>query len=317
MTEAMDRILIVANPAANHGGAARDLPKIEKHLGALGVPYDIQTTERAWHAADLAQAAARDGYSVVAAAGGDGTVNEVLNGLMAVRAAGEEVPALAVLGVGRGNDFAHGVGIPADLEAACRLLAQGPRRAIDVGHLVGGDYPHGRYFGNGIGIGFDARVGFAAAEMKRLTGFVAYLVAALKTIATFGEAPLTEIALDGQTLERRTMMVSVMNGRRMGGGFMMAPEGACDDGLFDLCIADAVNKLRILTLIPTFIQGAQADQREIEMGRAQRVVVTARDGSLAAHADGETICRQGSRLELTLLPCQLEVIAETPEDSSL
>ena len=88
---------------------------------------------------------------------------------------------MGILSVGRGNDFAFGVGVPRDLEAGCRTLAQNNRRTIDVGWVVGGLYPQGRYFGNGVGIGFDAVVGFEALKMKWLHGFPSYIVAALKT----------------------------------------------------------------------------------------------------------------------------------------
>ena len=108
---------------------------------------------------------------------------------------------------------------------------------IDIGRVAGGLYPQGRYFGNGVGIGFDAVVGFVAQKKKRLTGFASYIVAALKTIFLYYRAPLVRIEYDGQTLTLPSLMVSVMNGRRMGGGFMMAPQAQPDDGLFDLCIA--------------------------------------------------------------------------------
>jgi diacylglycerol kinase family enzyme len=102
-----------------------------------------------------------------------------------------------------------------------------------------------------------------------------------------------------------------MNGRRMGGGFMMAPEGQPDDGLFDLCIARGVSRARIFSLIPHFLRGTQATQEPISTGRAQQVVVTAVEGVLPAHADGETLCTDGQQLELKLLPQQIELISRT------
>jgi diacylglycerol kinase family enzyme len=216
---------------------------------------------------------------------------------------------MGVLCVGQGNDLAFGMGIPADLEAACRLLAQGHRRCIDVGLVRGGLFPEGRYFGNGIGIGFDAVVGFEAVKMKRLHGFPSYLVAVLKTVFLYYKAPLTEIELDGEALTQRSLMISVMNGQRMGGGFMMAPDGAPDDGQFHLCIAHEVSRPRLFGLIPHFLRGTQETQEPIRMARAQQVLVTSVDGVLPAHADGETLCTEGQKLEVTLLPQQLEIIS--------
>jgi diacylglycerol kinase family enzyme len=220
---------------------------------------------------------------------------------------------MGVLCVGRGNDFAYGVGIPPDLEAGCQVLAQGHRRTIDVGRVVGGLYPKGRYFGNGIGIGFDAVVGFEAAKMTRLHGFPSYLVAVFKTVFLYYKAPLTAIEYNGQTLTQPSLMISVMNGQRMGGGFMMAPGGEPGDGLFDLCIVREVSRARIFGLIPHFLRGTQMTQEPVRAGQTQKIVVSAVKGTLPAHADGETLCVDGQRLELELLPRQIEVISARTE----
>ncbi len=310
----MPRYKIIANPVAGRGAGERAISQIEQVLKEYGLDFDLVRTERPWHAADLAQEAVAAGYDSVVAVGGDGTANEVLNGLMRAKQAGAGPCAMGMLCVGRGNDFAYGVGIPTDLEAGCQALAQGHRRAIDVGRVVGGLYPEGRYFGNGIGIGFDAVVGFEAVKMTWLHGFPSYLVAVLKTVFLYYKAPLTTIEYDGQTITQPSLMISIMNGRRMGGGFMMAPEGQPDDGLFDLCIAHEVSRARIFGLIPHFMRGTQATQEPIRTGRARRVVVTAVEGVLPAHADGETLCTDGRRLELELLPRQIEVICRPPED---
>jgi diacylglycerol kinase (ATP) len=305
---------IVVNPVAGRGAGERAVSQIESVLKGYGLDFDLVRTERPWHAADLAQEAVAAGYGSVIAVGGDGTANEVLNGLMRAKQAGAGTCAMGVLCVGRGNDFAYGAGIPTDLEVGCQALAQGHRRTIDVGWVAGGLYPEGRYFGNGIGIGFDAVVGFEAVKMTWLHGFPSYLVAVLKTVFLYYKAPLATIEYDGQTVTQPSLMISVMNGQRMGGGFMMAPEGQPDDGLFDLCIAHEVSRARIFGLIPHFLRGTQATQEPIRTGRARHVVVTAVEGVLPAHADGETLCTDGRRLELELLPRQIEVICRPPED---
>ena len=221
---------------------------------------------------------------------------------------------MGILCVGRGNDFAYGMDIPIDLELGCRALAQDHRRAVDIGKVTGGDYPEGRYFGNGVGIGFDAVVGFEAVKLTWLTGFPSYIVAVLKTVFLYYKAPLAKIEYSGQSITQPFLMVSIMNGQRMGGGFFMAPQGKPDDGLFDLCIAREVSRPRIFGLIPHFMRGTQATQKPIMMGRAQRVVITAIEGVLPAHADGETLCTAGKRLEIELLPRQIEIVSLSPED---
>jgi len=302
------RYYLIINPIAGRGNGARMAPRIQELLDGHGLDYDLVYTERVGHAIELARQAAA-AYDAVVVASGDGTANEVLNGLMQARLAGEGTPAMSILSVGRGNDFAFGMGIPSDLEAACQALALDQRRTVDVGRVVGGLYPQGRFFGNGVGIGFDAVVGFEAAKMTRLSGYPSYLVAVLKTAFLYYKAPRVAIDYNGDIVTLSTLMVSVMNGRRMGGGFMMAPQGRPDDGLLDLCIARQVSIPRIFALIPHFIRGTQASQEPIQTGRTDRLVVTALEGVLPAHADGETLCTEGKRLEIELLPAQIEMIA--------
>ena len=299
---------IIVNPISGRGHGSRSVPQIEALLKDHALDFEIVLTERPWHAAELAQEAALGGIDVIVAAGGDGTANEVLNGLMTAKAAGASHPAMGVLCVGRGNDFAYGMDIPADLEAACQTLSADHRRRIDVGRVQGGLYPEGRYFGNGVGIGFDAVVGFEALKLKRLHGFPSYLVAALKTIFLYFQAPKVQINFDGGVRELSALMVSIMNGRRMGGGFLMAPEGISDDGLLDVCIAHQVSRPQIFALIAKFMSGTQDTHPAIERIHTQKLRVTALQGALPAHADGETLCTDGTELSLELFPRQIDLI---------
>jgi diacylglycerol kinase (ATP) len=304
----MTRHKILLNPVAGRGSGEQAYQPLEQQLHGLGLDFEIERTQYPGHAVELAERASTAGWDCVIAVGGDGTANETLNGLARARRSGSGRAALGVIPVGRGNDFAYGVGIPSDFHAACQVLADGQRRALDVGFVQGGDYPQGRYFGNGVGIGFDAVVGFEALKLKRLHGFPSYIVAALKTIFLYFKAPTVRIEYASEVFTQPALMVSIMNGRRMGGGFMMAPDGLTDDGLFDLCIAGQVSKLGLFGLIPRFMQGSQAGHPAIRTARTDKVTVTAVHGSLPAHADGETLCTGGERLELQILPQLLEVI---------
>ncbi|MBM3144641.1 MAG: diacylglycerol kinase family lipid kinase [Chloroflexi bacterium] len=303
----MPRYKIILNPESGRGAGGRTIPQIEACMKAHNLDFDVVLTERPWHAAELARQAVNDGFDVVVAAGGDGTANEVLNGLMQARKTGAAA-AMGVLPVGQGNDFAFSMDIPIEFEAACQTLAGDHRYRIDVGCVTGGLNPEGRYFGNGVGIGFDAVVGFEALKLKRLHGFPAYLVAALKTIFLYFEAPNLRIDLDDETLTLPALMVSIMNGRRMGGGFMMAPHGDPEDGFLDLCIAGQVSKPKIFALIFRFMKGDQGNHPAVQFKRARRVKVTALEGVLPSHADGETVSTDKIELEIELFPAQIELI---------
>jgi diacylglycerol kinase (ATP) len=295
--------LVVVNPVAGRGAAEQEVPRVTRLLREHGLSFDLVRTERPWHAAQLARQAAAGGYSVVVAMGGDGTSNEALNGILQAQQAGEGDAALGVLCVGTGNDFAYGAGVPLDLEAGCAALARGQTRTLDLGHVLGF-----RYFGNGIGIGFDAVANVQAARITRLQGFALYLVAVLRTLLFYYRAPLTLIEGDDWTLEQPTLLTSVMNGRRLGGGFMMTPDSAPDDGLFDLCIGAKMNQLQMLSFVPRFMRGSHVNRPRITMARSRCVRVTVKEGTQVVHADGETICMDAEQLQIELLPRRLRVV---------
>jgi len=310
--ESMPKLRIIANPAAGRGAGAKAIPQVERWMSQHGLDFDLVRTVRPGHGAELAREAVLSGVEVVVAMGGDGTANEVMNGLMAAKQAGKQGFALGVLGVGRGSDFAHAIGVPRDLELACQVLAEGHRRTIDIGRVVGGNAPRGRYFGNCVGVGFDAIATIEAAKLPRWGGFLSFLVAVLKTIFLYNKAAVSTVAYDGKTLTQPSLMISVMNGRRLGGGFFMAPQSEPDDGLFDLCIAHQVSRVRIFGLIPHFLRGTQSTQKEITTGQAARITITAVEGALPAQTDGEILCVDGQKLEIELLPGQIDVLCPAP-----
>jgi len=300
---------IILNPTAGKGAAKQNQPKIEDLCRQNGLDYKLTETERPWHAAELTIQAVEEGFDVVVAVGGDGTSNEVLNGLMLAKEKLGKTAALGILCAGRGNDFAYGVGVPADLKDGCEALAAGRRITMDVGKVTGGLYPGGRYFGNGIGVGFDTIVGFEAAKFKRLSGLPVYLIAALKTLFLYFKAPHLRLDFNGSSVTEKLIQISIMNGRRMGGLFMMAPEARPDDGLFDLCFVNEISQLRMIGMIVKYIKGTQADDPAVFTGRAPGVKIEALEGGLAVHADGETIAEEGSSLQVECLKQQIEVIS--------
>ena len=303
------RYFVIVNPTSGRGLGERSIPEIESFLKDNKFEFTLERTTGVWHAAELAERAATEGYDVVVCAGGDGTVNEGLNGLMRARKAGFSKIAFTVLSIGTGNDFAGGTGIPTNLAEGLTSLKADKRKQIDIGLVTGGDYPDGRYFGNGIGVGFDAAVGNEAIKVRWTRGLLAYLIGVIKTVFLYYNPAQMEIVLDDkETINQRSLMISVMNGRRMGGGFQMAPESKPDDGLFDLCIAETASKGRILAMIPHFIGGTQKSLPEIQMKRAKKVSIRSLDMTFPAHADGEFICLEGRQLALELLPQELEII---------
>jgi len=303
----MTKYKIIANPNAGHGKGARAIPVIEAEFTHLSLDFDLVRTERVGHGIELAREAALAGYEVIVAAGGDGTVNEVLNGLMEARQSSKNRPALGVICAGRGNDFAPCINIPEDLPGGCQVLKEDHRRIIDIGRVAGGKFPQGRYFANNVGVGFDAIGTIEVAKLPEW-GMFSFLIAILKTIFLYYKGPTVRLDYDDQTLTTSTMMLLTMNGKRMGTGFKMAPDSKPDDGLFDLVIVRQVSRLRIFSLIPHFMKGTQGTQPEIRTLRAAKVAISAVEGTLPAQSDGEIICVDGTRLDIELLPRQIEVV---------
>ena len=303
---------IILNPTSGNGTGLRAQPQIEKLLSQSGESFNLVRTEHSGHGIELTRQAVKDGCKGVVAAGGDGTVNEVINGLMQARLEGFTIPPLGVLSVGRGNDFAGSMGIPADLEAAVQALVECKRRTIDIGKVTGGAYPQGRYFGNCVGVGFDAITTIEVHKLPRWGGFAGFMVAVLKTVFLYNKAPSATTVYDGQTLTQRSLLISIMNGRRLGGGFQMAPDSQPDDGLFDLCIAEQMSSFEVIRMIPHFTKGDQASQQSIKTGRAAHITITAHDGPLPAQTDGEIISVDGTYLEVEVLPRHLDIIWKEP-----
>lgn len=308
----MSTIMLIVNPTAGRGFASRSLPEIEQTLKEKNIQYDLFLTERPWHAAELAEEGARKGYETVVVASGDGTANEVLNGLMRAKAAGFDKTAMGQIAVGTGNDFAYGFNIPGGVAEGCRILSENYRKRMDVGLVKGGDYPEGRYFGNGVGIGFDAATGFVAARIRWIRGLLLYLIAAIETIFIYYKPATVHMTYDDKEIDILPLMISIMNGRRMGGGFFFAPNGDAFDGIFDLCLARSASQLRIFGLIPYFMKGTQATQKEVSMAQAHKVKVTAVKGTLPVHCDGETVCFEGKEITAEILPSQIEFITQKP-----
>jgi len=300
------KYLLLVNPISGRGHGEKSIPEIEAHFRSAGLDFVLKRTEYRGHALELAREAA--GYDVIVSAGGDGTSNEVLNGILEADHNRGLQPAMAIIPVGRGNDFAYSMGIPTTVSEACQCITNGTRRVIDVGRVYGENFPNGRYFGNGVGVGFDTIVGFESLKLKLLTGFASYIVAALKTTLLYFNAPELKLVTEEGEHTGHYLMVSIMNGIRMGGGFYMAPESDPEDGFFDLCVVKQVHRRELLPLVGKFTKGTQKGDPAVTFLRTSHLEIHALDGSIPAHADGETVCEKGKSIRIELHRSKLDMI---------
>jgi diacylglycerol kinase (ATP) len=303
----MSRFKIILNPISGRGYGARAEPEIRRLMAKADADFDLVLTEGTWHAAELAEQAVRDGFDIVVAAGGDGTVHEVVNGMMATaRDSDEIVGTLGTLPVGSGSDFAHNVGVLPDLPSACHGLTHGQTRVVDIGR-VAADNQTFTFFDNTINVGFGGTVTEEARKVKWVRGMALYLPVVLKTIF-LARSPRMTVEYNDEKVTMPMLMVAVGNGAREGGGFFCTPDAKMDDGLLDLCIAEAASKLTQLSLVPRFMDGSHTTHRVVTMAQTTHAIITSPD-NLCAHVDGEMLSTKAHRLEFEILPQRLRVVA--------
>jgi len=297
------RTQLIVNPKADKGRALKALPLIKQKLNELQIPCDLKQTEGPGQAIELARQAAVDGYERVVAVGGDGTCNEVINGLLRAAEQGFKT-GLGLIPVGSGNDFAYGLGMPLHYLEACARLKIGVEQAIDAGRVtVDGQT---RFFVNGVGLGLDAEVAVDTLSATWLRGFAMYLWSVLRVIA-FGKWPYPmTLSWSGTEVRQPITLITIANGQRVGGGFLLTPEAKMNDGWFDICYAGPLSKRQLVLLLPKTLRGAHIHDPAITITRTKHLKISLEKGA-PAHIDGEILCRAGHEFEFEILPAALRV----------
>jgi len=292
------RVCVIFNPLAVGRQAVERQATLCRLLGDAGLGVDLLRTERRGHAMDLARRAAESNADAVVAAGGDGTVNEVVNGLL--NAVPDAPPPLAILPLGTGNDFSDMVGVPRNLRAAVRAIARGAYRRVDVGRVGG------RWFVNNAGMCMEARVTLENDRVRHLRGRWRYPVALLRVL---GSLRAWQVRVDwaGGRFDGEAYLVSVCNSARNGGFFPMAPGARLDDGCFDLVIVPYVSRARVPALLAKLVRGVHVRDRRVIFVRSPRIQLRCDPGS-PLHADGEVLGRQVRDVELVNWPRRLRVL---------
>jgi diacylglycerol kinase (ATP) len=300
------KLWVILNPTAGKGKAKKKLPKIERFLRESGREFEIFITKGIGDALNMARDLKIGADDITVAAGGDGTCNEVINGLLLRKSSAP--PVFGILPIGRGNDFSATPKIPQDVEKALQLLITGDAKLMDAGFVKGEFFPDGRYFINGIGIGFDTKVGFEAAKLKIKSG-ISYAVGALITVIRYEPSPVIQIHFDDKEVTLPAVLVSIVNGRRMGGSFYMGPNALLDDGLLDICYVEhQKSRFDLLKIISHYTKGTQGECKGVHFNKGLRFHLKALEGGMAAHCDGETVCYEGKELEITCIPNALRLI---------
>jgi diacylglycerol kinase (ATP) len=301
---------VILNPAASGGAGHRTWPRVEAELARRGIDYSLFRTEGPGHATALSGELATLGAQRILVVGGDGTVHEVANGLLCSPG---QLPPLAVVPVGTGNDFYRMVGASRRIEDAVGVLDDAVPHLFDVGRIR---FDSGeRYFVNLLGVGVDVEVLRARTRFHRLRGLPQYLAALAWTLATFRpdsfriavgpESPDQE----PEVFQGRTLLAVVTVGPSIGGGFLVNPGASPEDGLLDLFQVGPLGFLKVARYVPMVIKGTHGDAPEVRLRRFASAVLEREDGEpFYFEMDGERMPDPITRMAVEVCPAVLPVL---------
>lgn len=282
-----ERTLLIINPM-RASGSARQLARMERALEGYGLRYDKRFTERKGHAITMAENAVSDGYTCIVAVGGDGTINEVVNAV-----SGSEA-TLAALPLGGNNDFLRSLGVWT-WEQACRVLAQGVDKQLDVGlaeYVDGEGRPQRRYYAvlADVGLGSQVVRNTPGRFKHSLGGGLGYVISLYRT-AVQGEARARwmRVEVDGQVrYEQNLLLVEALNGSYAGGGLRVAPRARLDDELLDVFVAEDMHWLKVWALFPKIYRGTHTEHEKTSYFQARQVAVDTETKTLIS-VDGDVV----------------------------
>jgi YegS/Rv2252/BmrU family lipid kinase len=254
--------VVIINPTAGKGRAGKIIDEIRDLFGDEGETWGWYTTVKPGHAEQIATAAAQLGAPVVIAVGGDGTVNEVVNGIY------NSNSALGIIPAGLSNNLARALEIGDDLAAACKTIVEGDTITIDVGAIKGNKTGGGRAFLVQAGTGFNAWAAMRDGKGNVIGG-------ALPTLTKFKPFTLSMTTEDGQTRKMEATFVSMVNAPTTAGSLRVAPRAAFTDGVLEVCVLGGVNQLQLMTLLPQLAKGKYVQHPSLKMSKTTMTEIDA------------------------------------------
>ncbi|MDP4093267.1 MAG: diacylglycerol kinase family lipid kinase [Bacillota bacterium] len=270
--------LFIVNPAAGKGKALNLIAEIKQAFKETCEDYTIEITEKPGHATEIVRRYAQNGSYRIYSLGGDGTLNEVLNGI-----AGSD-SSLAVIPCGSGNDFIKSISSDKDIHNLIHKTIHGKEKLIDLAKV------NDKYFANISSMGFDAEVVYNTVKTKKLpliSGKLAYILGVLLTLLRFKSYNL-RILIDGEPIEQRSLLVAVANGKYYGGGMMPVPEARLDDGILDICLISKMHIFKILMFFSKFIKGKHGGIEGVSFYKGKKIEIKC-DEYIILNLDGEIL----------------------------
>jgi len=287
-------IKLIVNPAAGKGSALKKSQRVIAELDRREVKFEVEFTTYPRHGAIIAKEAAKS-FEKVIALGGDGTANEVGEGVVGTDAIFGVIPS------GSGNDFAKMLNISSNVRNSVDTVLNGKIRNIDVIRV------NDRISLNTAGVGFNGVVSDVAGRVKFLRGISVYIYSVVKTAIHYEAIPL-KITVDNTLIEDKIFMVSVCNSKSEGGGFIVAPDAEIDDGILDVTIMREASLLKLLLNIKSAMTGNLNKLDEVDTIRGENITIKS-DFPMPLHVDGEVVSMTSGKVSASILKGALKVLS--------
>lgn len=299
---------VILNPRAGRGRAGHQRDELLAALRRAGIEFALSTTTAPNTAPYLAAQAIERGYDIVIAVGGDGTLNEVVNGMVAAQESSGRRAKLALIPIGTDQDFVkvtRGLRVN-DIAQTIQQITAGQSRPIDLGRVTveTGTGQVRRCFINGLGLGIDAQVTLESTRLPRLPQGYVWPASIVRALLRY-RPTWTRLRFDEYEIQGMTLLATVANGRSQGGSFRLTPDALIDDGLLDICVAGLLRPDQIVRYIPRIVEGRHTGLPQVTMGRARRVQLDTADPVPVA-ADGEVVVTATRRAVVEVLPGAIE-----------
>jgi len=300
--------LAIVNPNAGNGKGLRDWHLIAEFIKQVNLSYTVKFTESKGHAMLLTSEAVKDGCRNIITIGGDGTLNEVVNGIFTVNTCPSSEISLALIPVGTGNDWGRMFGIPLDYEKAVRIIKEGKQMLHDIGMLTyfDGAEKKNRYFINIAGLGFESVVVKRTNYQKDRgrSGKAIYFYNLLMSLLSYKNTR-AEIIVDGEKKSADVFSINVGNGKYCGGGMRQTPDALPDDGLLDVTVINGIGKIEIIRSLKMLYDGTILSHPKIDGYKCRNLKVSS-EAILWAEADGESLGHTPA--EFSIIPLGIKIV---------
>jgi len=305
----MKKTIFIINPAAGKGKGRKSHFLISQYLKESSSNAEVVVTNMPKHATDIASQLSPNIKKVISV-GGDGTLNEVINGLDL--SIGREI---GILPIGSGNDFATALKMGKDLVSNIKVVLSNSAQTkkVDIGFIKYTEFENNQIFKenrfiNSLGFGFDAYVAYLNQSNKKFSGITSYIFAVIKALNSFKSAEICYSINDEKDISGKKLLLAIGNSKTTGGGFYLTPDAEIDDGVFNTCIIDDISNFKLLQYLPRALINKIKGLPEVHLGKFKILKVDVKNPDFFVHCDGENITKNICSAEISILQHELKFI---------